>query len=109
MPKPGDVVSVDFPGTQGIKRRPTIVVSTETYHSTRPDIIVGILTSQVDKATSPTDYILQDWKSAGLHNPSAFRVFLATIPSANTNEIGHLSERDWRQVQTRLLLAIAIK
>ena len=109
MPKPGDVVTVDFPGSQGIKRRPTIVVSTETYHGARPDIIVGILTSQVDKATAPTDYILQDWKSAGLHNPSAFRAFLATMPVSGIGTIGHLSERDWQEVQKRLAIAIAIK
>lgn len=60
MPKPGDVVTVDFPGAQGIKRRPTVVVSTDTYHNARPDVILGVLTTQVAKATAPTDYVLQD-------------------------------------------------
>jgi mRNA interferase MazF len=31
---PGDVVVVDFPGVMGIKRRPAVVVSSDTYHST---------------------------------------------------------------------------
>ena len=39
MVKPGDVVIVDFPGVTGIKRRPAVVVSTDTYHRTRPDTI----------------------------------------------------------------------
>lgn len=55
MVKPGDVVTVDFPGVTGIKRRPAVVVSTDTYHKTRPDAILGLLTSQVTAATGPTD------------------------------------------------------
>lgn len=107
MPKPGDVVTVDFPGVQGMKRRPAIVLSSEVYHHTRPDVILGLLTSRVETATALTDYILQDWKSADLHSPSAFRVFLATMPATNVVIIGHLSERDWKQVQERLKIALA--
>jgi mRNA interferase MazF len=46
MVKPGDVVTVDFPGALGVKRRPAVVISTDTYHTTRPDVILGLLTSQ---------------------------------------------------------------
>jgi mRNA interferase MazF len=28
----GDIVVIDFPGVQGIKRRPAIVISTSLYH-----------------------------------------------------------------------------
>ena len=45
---------------------------------------------------------------AGLHNPSAFRTFLATLPAPNVNVIGHLSERDWQEVQARLRIALAV-
>lgn len=31
---PGDVVTVDFPGVQEIKRRPAVVSSSSTYHAT---------------------------------------------------------------------------
>jgi mRNA interferase MazF len=34
MLKPGDVVTVEFPGAQGIKRRPAVVVSSDVYHNT---------------------------------------------------------------------------
>lgn len=34
-PTPGDVVTVDFPGVRGLKRRPAVVVSTDLYHSHR--------------------------------------------------------------------------
>lgn len=108
MIKPGAVVTADFPGATGIKRRPAIVVSTATYHATRPDVILAVVTSQTGGATGPTDYVLQDWSAAGLHSPSAFRSFLATLPSTSVVVIGNLSERDWQEVQARLRTALAV-
>lgn len=108
MVKPGDVVTVDFPGVTGIKRRPAVVVSTSTYHRTRPDAILGLLTSQVAAATGPTDCVLQDSQIAGLRSPSAFRAFLATLPTASLTTVGHLSDRDWQGVQACLRAALAV-
>ena len=56
----GDIVTIDFPGAKGVKRRPAIVVSSSTYHRHRPDVIVGIVTSQIQPAGTPTDYLLKD-------------------------------------------------
>lgn len=103
----GDVVTIDFPGVKGIKRRPAIVVSSATYHQHRPDVIVGIVTSQIQQATTPTDYLLKDWAKEGLHRPSAFRTFLATLPAVAATPIGHCSERDWQGVVACLKKAIA--
>jgi len=61
MPRPGDVVLVDFAGATGVKRRPAVVVSSDTDHASRPDLIVCLLTTQSPAALSPTDCILQDW------------------------------------------------
>jgi|ERR1043165_4560401 mRNA interferase MazF len=109
MPKPGAVVTVDFPGVTGVKRRPTIVVSTATYHSTRPDVILAVVTSQIASASAPSDYVLQDWGPAGLRQPSAFRAFIVTLPAASIfSIIGQLSDRDWREVQARLRVALAV-
>jgi mRNA interferase MazF len=60
MPEPGDVVTVDFVGATGVKRRPAVVVSSRLYHAHRPDLILAVLTTQVATATAPTDYVLQD-------------------------------------------------
>ena len=108
MAEPGDVVTVNFPGALGVKRRPAVVISTDTYHKTRPDVILALLTSRVAGATAPTDYLLQDWSTAGLNSPSAFRAFLATLPATNIVVIGRLSDRDWRAVQARLRIALAV-
>jgi hypothetical protein len=39
---------------------------------------------------------------------SASRSFLATLPAASIAATGHLSDRDWKEVQARLKLAIVV-
>ncbi len=108
MLKAGDIVLVDFPGVTGVKNRPAIVVSTDLYHLYRPDVVLCLLTTRIASATAPTDYVLQDWETAGLHHPSASRSFFARVPAAEVASIGHLSDRDWQEVQARLKLALAV-
>src|SRR5438874_13359423 len=105
--KGGEVVTVDFPGATGIKRRPAVVVSSDEYHSNRPDVVLCVLMTNVASATSSLDYTLQDWANAGLHAPSAFRAYFGmALPSA-VKPIGKLSARDWQEIQMRLHRAIA--
>jgi mRNA interferase MazF len=106
--RPGDVAVVEFPGAEVTKRRPAVVLSTPAYHASRPDVVLGLLTSQVDAALAPTDYALEDWASAGLRRPSAFRAFLVTLPAGSVAVVGHLSDRDWEEVRRRVRLALAV-
>lgn len=109
MIAPGDVILVDFPGVQGVKPRPGIVVSSATYHSYRPDWIIGLCTSKVASATTPLDYVLQDWAAGGLKVPTAYRSFFATLQAhAIRRTIGHLTDRDWVEVRSRLRIALAV-
>jgi mRNA interferase MazF len=106
--QPGDLITVDFPGVTGIKRRPAVVLSSATYHALRPDIIIGLITTQT-KALGVTDYALEDWQLAGLRNASIFRCFIVTLPqSTNLTVIGHLSERDWQGIQSCLKTSLQI-
>jgi mRNA interferase MazF len=98
---------VDFPGVVQTKRRPAVILSSPSYHSKRPDVIVGLITSKIDQASAPTDHILQDWQAAGLRVPSAFRTFLVTLPQSSIGStIGELSLADWTQVASRVKLAL---
>ena len=107
--KPGNIVLVNFQGATGIKRRPAVVVSTDLYHRERPDVILGVISTRVDSAHSPTDYLLKDWKSAGLHKESVFRAYLGTYEQhLFSSVVGKLSDRDWREVQNRLRLTISV-
>jgi mRNA interferase MazF len=106
--KAGDIVIVDFPGAQGIKRRPAVVIPSDINHQSRPDVVVGLITSQIASATDPTDCVLQDWKAAGLHSPSAFRSCFVTLPQRDIiAQVGPLSSRDWQAVVTAFQAALA--
>lgn len=83
MPDPGDVVSAD--------------------------IVLGVLTTQLDSATTPLDYVLQDWAAAGLRQPSAFRAYFSMAEPSDVKIIGHLTDRDWAEIQERLKLALAMR
>lgn len=109
MPTPGAVVLVDFPGVQGVKRRPAVVVSSDAYHAQRPDVIVALLTTNLKAATATTDYLLQDWQTAGLNQPSALRVYLAMVEQSVVGPaIGQLSANDWAEAQARLQIALSV-
>ena len=106
----GDVVLLDFPGVKQTKRRPAVILSSPFYHRQRPDVIVGLVTSQVDSAISPTDYLLRDWAQARLIQRSAFRTFLVTLPrSVIKRKIGKLSDRDWQSVLERIQRAFGLR
>jgi mRNA interferase MazF len=106
--KAGTVVTGEFQGVVSTKRRPAVVVSSETYHQARPDVILAVVTSQINKSNSSTDYILQEWRSAGLNKPSAVRIFLFTLPQNKVTKIGELSEQDWFEVQKRLQISLKV-
>jgi len=106
--RPGDVVVALLPGAQVTKVRPAVVVSTELYHRERPDLVVGVLTTQVPQTPSLTDYILLDWQLAGLRAASCFRLYLITVQRTEVSVIGRLSSRDWAQVQVRLARGLAV-
>ena len=109
MPDPGDVVTVDFVGATRTKRCPAVVVSSTLYHQHRPDLVSGVLTSQVSRATTPVDYLLADWASAGLRQPSVFRAYFGMATPAVVRVIGHLSARDWEGIQACLRRALALQ
>src|SRR5258706_16448976 len=100
--KPGDVVIGAFPGAHVTKTRPAVVLSTANYHRHRPDVILGLITSSRSDPLSPTDYEIQDWKAAGLHTPSRFRLYLVTLLQEDVRVIGALTQRDWQAVKLRV-------
>ena len=106
MSKGGDVVTVEFRGATGTKRRPAVVISSDVYHSERPDVILGVVTSNVAAATSSTDYVLQDWAAAGLRNPSAFRSYFGMALAGDVRSIGRLSDRDFAAVRDCVFRAL---
>jgi mRNA interferase MazF len=108
MPNPGDLVVAAMPGAVQGKRRPGVVLSSTRYHNQRPDVIVGLVTTNTAVATATTDHVLLDWQQSGLTKPSAYRSYLSTVATADCQVIGHLSVRDWEAVQTATRRALEI-
>lgn len=94
-------------GAQETKVRPAVVIASANYLTERPDVLVGILTTKLPKAPGSTNYILVDWRSAGLGAESCFRAYVLTIHRSELTVIGHLSERDWESVRARVRAAFA--
>jgi mRNA-degrading endonuclease toxin of MazEF toxin-antitoxin module len=70
------VVNVRFTSQTGAKRRPALVVSTDSLHRKLPDLIVCPISSQPRyfKRPGPGDYPLKDWRAVGLKHPSTVRI-----------------------------------
>ena len=83
----------NFDGKQGYKYRPVIVVGVRENGS-----LVMMVTSAANKLKLEYDYLLQDWKEAGLDKPSIARADrIAEIPPSYVGavgRIGRLSARD---------------
>lgn len=62
-------------GAQETKVRPAVVIASVVYLAERPNAVVGILTTKLPGRPATTDYVLQDWQSAGLRTESCFRAY----------------------------------
>ena len=84
-------------------------MSSALYHSTRPDLLLAALTSRVTAATGPLDYVLEDWRGAGLRFPSALKPVLFTLdPARVVFQIGAISATDLEQTDERLRSTLAL-
>ena len=86
---------------KGYKYRPVIVVGVDEDGS-----LVMMVTSATNKLRLEHDYLLQDWKLAGLDKPSIARADrIAEVPAGylgTAGRIGKLSERDEAEISSLL-------
>lgn len=77
----GDIILVPFPFTDQStsKKRPAVIVSSATYNSDRPDIILMAVTSRLRHLGKTGEAEVKDWQEAGLLKPSLIKPILATI------------------------------
>jgi mRNA interferase MazF len=107
----GDVLLVPFPFSDlsTAKVRPALIVSSALYQAHEPDLILAAITSNVAAATGPLDYILRDWKVAGLKYPSAFKPVLFTLdPARVLHRVGTLTDFDLAEIIKRLRLILGL-
>lgn len=93
----GEVVLVPFPFTDqsGTKKRPAVVVSSNTYNASRRDIVIMAITSQVRTPLGFGEAMVGDWKAAGLVKASVLKPVFTTIEQGLVLRVmGHLAAAD---------------
>ena len=106
--KRGDVVLVDFGFSEGTgsKKRPTLIVSSDNYHSDRQEVIVAAITGNIRRALFG-DTKIDKWKEAGLIRPSLVTGIMRTIKGAMIiRKLGTLLPQDLQNVQKNLVKAM---
>lgn len=101
----GDIILVPFPFTDQTtsKKRPAVVISSSTYNTARPDLIIMAVTSQIKPTTIIGEVIIQDWQAAGLLKPSAIKPVITTIEKTLViKAMGRLIEDDQKALQESL-------
>lgn len=98
----GDVVLVPFPFTDqsGTKKRPAVVVSGTGYNTSRHDIVIMAVTSQVRTPLAFGEAMVTDWQSAGLLKASVLKPVFTTIEQGLVLRVmGQLSAADTKTLR----------
>jgi|JFJP01.1.fsa_nt_gi mRNA interferase MazF len=74
--KSGDIITDDFPAVTGVKRRPAVILSSQTYHNIRPDIIIGLITTQTKRIKRS---LLSNVKESGIELSSPLAGYLGRV------------------------------
>jgi mRNA interferase MazF len=100
----GEVVLVNFvfPDEAGIKRRPTLILSTDAYQQGRKEVIVAAITSNIRRVLIG-DHLISDWRGAGLLFPSIVTGIIRTVKQAMIDRrLGALALKDLQAVERNL-------
>ncbi len=106
----GDVVLVSFVFSDetGERRRPAVIVSSDTYHKSRQETITAAITSRTDRILVD-DHLIKDWEDAGLLFPSVVTGIIRTMKQGMiTRKLGIMSKADMEAVDDNLRIALSL-
>lgn len=77
----GDVILVPFPFTDqtSAKKRPAVVVSSDFYNGSLPDIVLMAITGQIRKPLRDGEIEIAEWQKAGLLKSSVVKPIFTTV------------------------------
>lgn len=107
----GDVLLVPFPFTDQTttKKRPTIVISSDSYNQSKPDILLIAVTSQVKTPLQLGETLITEWSKAGLLKSSVIKPIITTLEKQLViKRLGKLEVVDIRALQSSLQQIIEI-
>ncbi len=88
--------------------RPAVVVSSETYHQGRGQLLLAAVTSS-ERSLEPGDTVVQGWQEAGLLGASLVTGVLLTVePEVIERRLGVLSAQDAQGVESSLRLSLGV-
>jgi len=105
----GDVVLVPigFTDRSGAKYRPAVVVSSDRYNASSPDVRIASITGNLQAVRHPGDHEHSDWHEVGLRSPSLAHAKIATVEtSLIRRRLGELSADDMAAVDRGLYEAL---
>ena len=106
----GDVVLVRYqsPTAEESWLRPALVVSSETYHQGRGQVLLAAVTGN-QRPPQPGDTVVQGWQEAGLAGTSLVTGVLFTTTSGYLERrLGALSAQDAQGVESSLRLSLGV-
>ena len=106
----GDIVLISFvfADEAGIKQRPAVIISSDTYHQKRREAIISAITSRTDRILVG-DHLIGAWQEAGLLFPSVVTGILRTIKqSMIVRQLGRMSTDDLKAVDEQLKVVLAL-
>ena len=101
----GDVILVPFPFSDQTvtKKRPAIIVSSDTYNSTSQDVVIMAITGQIRGRIGVGEFMIEDWQGAGLLRPSVVKSAISTIEQRLVVKmLGRLSSKDLSTLERAL-------
>ena len=104
MVKRGSIVLIKYPFTDlsSTKKRPALVISPDKYNA-MDDLVIAFITSNLQGIERYGDYLIEQWKQAGLPLPSILRMKFATVSKdIIVKKIGHVENNDQKHI-SRLL------
>jgi len=99
-----DVVLVDFGFSEGAgsKKRPVLMVSSDSYNHSRQEVVVLAITSNTKRMLFG-DTRIEKWKEAGLLYPSLATGIIRTIKhNLILQKLGVLLEEDFQRVKDNI-------
>ncbi|MDT5124152.1 MAG: mRNA interferase MazF [Acidobacteriota bacterium] len=105
----GDIVLVPFPFTDQTttKKRPAVVVSSASYNTARPDLILMAVSSQMRATAIIGEVSIIGWQKAGLLKPSVGKPVLTTIEKGLVlRQLGQLEKQDRHALQNALRIIL---
>lgn len=103
--KRGDILLVPFPFSDqsSIKQRPALVISVDAFQGQGPDLLIMVITTQISGPSGLGEFLIRDWKSAGLIKPSAVKAAISTLEASLVRrQLGRLSDYDLVQLNKSL-------